>query len=176
MLDSRPARALALQVGLLVWGGRLVGTVDSRGLPTEYSLAAAPDRYAGEEVVVTAEVVSTDPLVVADSFQYRDVRVTVVDADVDAAVGDDLRVYGVVESTRDTGTGTEATVRALNAFVVPRSGLQYAYVVSALAGLWVLYRLVRGWRLDTGRWGLIPREEDSRGEHHEREGGEPTDA
>lgn len=95
---------------------------------------------------------------------------------MDAAVGDELWVYGVVESTRDTGTGTEATVRALNAFVVPRSGLQYAYVVSALAGLWVLYRLVRGWRLDTGRWGLIPREEDSRGEHHEREGGEPTDA
>jgi hypothetical protein len=80
MLDSRPARALALQVGLLVWGGRLVGTVDSRGLPTEYSLAAAPDRYAGEEVVVTAEVVTTDPLVGSGSFRDRDVRVTVVDA------------------------------------------------------------------------------------------------
>jgi hypothetical protein len=87
---------------------------------------------------------------------------------VDAAVGDELWVYGVVKLTRDTGTGTEAIVRSLNAFVVPCSGRQYAHAVFALAGLWVLCRPVRGWRLDTEAWGLIPREAHSRGEGHER--------
>jgi len=111
-----------------------------------------------------AEVVSTDPLVVYESFQYRDVRLTVEGADVDASVGDRLSVFGVLEP--------DGVLRAERAYTVPDSGLQYAYTVSALAGLGVLVRLFRGWRIDGKRWGLAPRAETSGG----HDGGESSDA
>lgn len=147
---------LGAQFGLLLWGGTLVGGFDDR-YPNEYAIALDQDRYVGREVAITAEVVSTDPLVVYEAFQYRDVRLTVEGADVDATVGDRLVAFGVLEP--------DGVLRAERAYTVPASGLQYAYAVSALAGLWVLARLLRGWRIDTERWGLAPRAERERGEH-----------
>ena len=141
---------LGAQFGLLLWGGTLVGGFDDP-YPNEYAIALDSDRYVGQEVAVTAEVVSTDPLVVYEAFQYRDVRLTVEGADVDADVGDRLVVFGVLQP--------DGRLEAIRAYTIPESGLQYAYVVSALAGLWVLARLVRGWRVDTSEWGLAPREE-----------------
>ena len=154
MFESRPARALLLvlvlgaQFGLLLWGGTLVGNLDSP-YPDEYAIALDYDRHVGREVAVTAEVVSTDPLVVYEGFMYRDFRVTVEGAEVDPAVGNRLSVFGVLEA--------DGRLRAIRAYTVEDSGLQYAYAVSALAGLWTLARLLRGWHVDTERWGLTPR-------------------
>jgi hypothetical protein len=156
MLRSPLLRAVLLvavlgaQFGLLLWGGALVGSFDDP-YPNEYAIALDYDRHVGREVTVTAEVVSTDPLVVYEAFQYKDVRLTVDGADVDASVGDRLAVFGVLQP--------DGRLEAIRAYTVPDSGLRYAYAVSALAGLWVLVRLVRGWRVDTDGWGLAPREE-----------------
>lgn len=141
---------LGAQFGLLMWGGTLVGGFDDP-YPNEYAIALDYDRHVGREVAVTAEVVSTDPLVVYEAFTYHDVRLTVEGAAVDASVGDRLVAFGVLEP--------DGVLRAERAYTIPESGLQYAYGVSALAGLWVLARLIRGWRVDTKRWGLAPRPE-----------------
>ncbi|WP_372910782.1 hypothetical protein [Salinigranum sp.] len=50
----------------------------------------------------------------------------------------------------------EDTVQVTNAFPVPPSGFIYSYLVSFVAGLWVLARLLTQWRLDTAR-GLVRR-------------------
>jgi len=67
-------------------------------------------------------------------------------------VGDRVRVKGEIVATR--------TVRASEAFAVPRWGLWYASSVSFLAGLWVLWRLVHQWRVDFGTLVLVPRAVD----------------
>jgi hypothetical protein len=156
MLDSPLRRALLLclvlgaQVGLLLWGGA-VATELERPYVNENALVAHGDAYVNEEVAFGASVVATDPLVVAESVDGAERRLTVVDADADARVGDHLVVYGMLE--------TPERVRAVRAYTVPQTGLWYTYGVSTLAGLWVLARLVRGWRVDTERWGLAPRRE-----------------
>jgi hypothetical protein len=141
---------LCAQSGLLLWGGAAVDGFDDP-YPDEYAVAVDYDRHVGHEVAVTAEVVSTDPLVVYEAFQYRDVRLTVKGADVNVDVGDRLVVFGVLRP--------DGRLEAIRAYTVVPSGLWYTYGVSALAGLWVLARLVRGWRVDTERWGLAPRRE-----------------
>jgi len=141
---------LGAQFGLLLWGGAAIDGFDDP-YPSAYAIASDYDRHVGHEVAVTAEVVSTDPLVVYEAFQYRDVRLTVDGADVDANVGDRLVVFGVLRP--------DGEVEAIRAYTVPQTGLWYTYGVSALAGLWVLARLVRGWRVDTDQWGLAPRRE-----------------
>lgn len=156
MSDSPLRRALLLclvlgaQVGLLLWGGA-VATELNRPYVNENSLVEAGDAYVGEEVAFGASVVATDPLVVSESVDADERRLTVVGADVDARVGDQLVVYGTLE--------TPERLRAIRAYTVPQTGLWYTYGVSALAGLWVLARLVRGWRVDTDQWGLAPRRE-----------------
>jgi hypothetical protein len=105
---------------------------------------------------VSAEVVSTDPLVIGREFGYREFRVRVVGIELDAEPGDTVEVFGVVEE--------DATIRATDGFVVPEGSTTYAYVVSGLAGLWVLGRIVRGWTLSVKRGdiGLRPREREGR--------------
>lgn len=157
MFDSLPARVLLLvfvlaaQAGLLVWGGASLVAAGDTTYPNEYALALNYDAHVGQRVEVTADVVSTDPLVVHRSFQYREVRLTIRDADVDASPGDRLVVFGVAEP--------DHTIRAIDAYVVPQRGLWYASAVSLLGGLWVLARIVRQWRVTTDGWGLTPRGE-----------------
>jgi hypothetical protein len=62
--------------------------------------------------------------------------------------GDTLQAVGVLTDPR--------TVRLTNVVVVPRTGLWYAWVTSFVAGLWVLARLLRHWRLVTETGALHP--------------------
>jgi hypothetical protein len=59
-------------------------------------------------------------------------------------------VFGVVSPDR--------TIGAENAFVVPAVGPLYARGISFLAGLWVLFRVVRRFRFDRTELGLVRRE------------------
>lgn len=141
---------LAAQVGLLVLGGTAVVGQGTDPYPSEYALALDYDAYVGSEVSVEGEVVSTDPVVIARQFQYQEIRLTIRDVDTEVTTGETLFVFGVAEP--------DHTIRAERAYTVSGSGQLYAYVVSALAGAWVLARLVRGWRVDPAAWGLTPRE------------------
>lgn len=149
-------RALLVCVLLVVLSGTFVaygslGPAPDRNVyPDNRDLADDYDRYVGDRVVVSGEVVSTDPLVVAagdgrgGEVEYRIVRTS-----KRPAVGEDLRVFGVA--------GRDGTIVTQDAFVVDEGGSRYAYGASALAGVWVLGRLVRRWRLDPEA-GLVRRE------------------
>jgi hypothetical protein len=158
MLRSPRARTVLLvlvlgaQFGLLVWHGSLDPAPQVGDYPDEADLVVDYDRYAGDRVTVAGTVVGTSPPVVELRSGGDSIRVTVRDLSVPAERGDRLRVYGVAESGR--------TVRAISAFTVPRWGLWYTYAVSFVAGLWVLGRLVRHWRIDREAVGLAPREVD----------------
>jgi hypothetical protein len=141
---------LVVLFGTFVAYGSLGPAPDRNVYPDTRDLADDYDRYVGDRVVVSGEVVSTDPLVVAASdgrggeVEYRIVRTS-----KRPAVGDDLRVFGVA---RDGGV-----IAARDGFVVDDGGSVYAYGASALAGGWVLGRLVRRWRLDPEA-GLVRRD------------------
>jgi hypothetical protein len=165
MLRSPSLRAVLIvavllaQFGLLLWGGVALDRTNSPEnhlYPNEYALTLDYDAYVGERAEVRAEVVSTDPLVIERGFLYQDFRARVVGLDLDASPGDTVEVFGVVEE--------DATIRAIDGFVVPEGSNTYAYVVSGLAGLWVLGRIVRGWTLSTerGNVGLRPRDRERR--------------
>jgi hypothetical protein len=104
-------------------------------------------------VAVGGRIVDTDPVVIDTWHDGEDLtRLTVVGLDPDVGVreGATLRVFGTVEPDR--------TLRAANAFVVPPIGRWYSWSISFLAGLWVLGRIVRRFRIDRVEWGLVRRE------------------
>lgn len=76
-------------------------------------------------------------------------QLTVTDLTIPVTEDEELRVYGVVEA--------DHTIRAIRAFTVPPTGQWYAWAVSFLAGIWVLARLIRYWRIDPTDWTLTPR-------------------
>ncbi len=146
MTTGSRVRLLAL-VGLLlalaglgIWFGSLPPAPDAGSYPGKSALLADYDRYVGDRVVVDGQVTDADPVTVRVESGDEAATVRVTGVDVAVSPGDTLRVYGVVEP------GGE--IRALNAFAVSGWGMPYAVGVSALAGLWVLARLRRYWRID----------------------------
>lgn len=141
---------LALLGGLTVWFGSLGPAPDHGAYPDEDDLATDYTQYHGKHVTVDGRVIATDPVtIVTDTDMGSPLRVTITDLTIAVSEGEELRVYGVVEP--------DYTIRAQNAVAVPQSGRWYAWSVSFLAGLWVLGRLIRHWRLDLHTWTLTPR-------------------
>jgi hypothetical protein len=148
-------RLLLVCVLLLVLSGTFVaygalGPAPTRDVfPDSRDLARDYDRHLGERASVGGTVVATDPVVIAaGDGRGGTIELTVVETRRRPALGDDFRVYGTVRPDR--------TLVARRSVVVPPSGGTYAYVVSALAGLWVLGRVVQYWRLDPDA-GLVRR-------------------
>ncbi|KAB1198972.1 hypothetical protein GJR99_11980 [Haloferax sp. MBLA0078] len=118
--------------------------------PSSTEMGTEYDAWVGEQASLAGTVVETDPVTITDEYRAGEhVTLQVVGADVDAQQGDRLAVFGVVEE--------DHTIRALNAYTVPPSNYLYMYAVSFVAGVWVLGRLVRTWRLDWASWSLEPR-------------------
>jgi len=163
MIESRRARLLALAVvvaalavALVAFGTLGPNPADGR-YPATTDVIGDEDRYLGERVQIGGEVVETDPLVVADSYQFvrdgtldtRRIAWTITDAQPSADLGDAAQVYGTLTDER---TIRSTTTR------ISTGDRRYMYLVSFLAGLWVLARLVRQWRLDPQRLAVTPRE------------------
>lgn len=141
---------LGLLGGLTVWAGTLGPTPEVGAYPSQDDLVQEYDRYLGQRAVVDGTVISTTPFMIdATADTGETMRLTIVDLDIAVERGEIVRVYGIVEA--------DATIRALNAYTVSRHGLWYTWTVSFLAGLWVLTRIVRQWRIDSDRWALEPR-------------------
>lgn len=137
--------------GLAAWYGSLGPAPGLGAYPSQEDLATDADRYLGTHVSVGGQVVTTDPVTIRAEYGAGEtIRLTITDLAVTPAEGDHLRVYGVVEADR--------TIRAHNAFTVPQWGRWYTWSVSFLAGLWVLTRIIRYWRLDGTEWTLTPRD------------------
>jgi hypothetical protein len=121
-----------------------------RGIyPDGPAVADDPGAYVGDRVLVSGPVVAREPTTIRLQSGAGERRRVTVDTTHDPAVGDSLTIFGVLRA------GDRLDAR--DVFVVDESGLAYTYSVSTVAGLWVLGRLVRGWRLDDSL-ALVPRE------------------
>lgn len=155
MLDTRAARVatLAILTAALLWLCARFATLPpdtgAGNFPNAGNLLSDYDALVGREVLLTGTVVSTDPAVLEIARGGRVMRLVLRDLAASPAVGDRVQVHGTVRPGR--------VVEVIDAVVVPRSGLRYAWSVSFLAGLWVLGRLVRFWRIDPGRFAVVAR-------------------
>lgn len=138
------------QIGLLVWYGSLGPAPEAGAYPDAGDLATDYEAYVGERVSLRGTVVGTDPVVV-ETAGATGLTLTVRALSGTAAVGETLRVFAVVEP--------DGTLRAIDGVLVARPSLRYTYVVSFVAGLWALARLVRHWRVDGAQRALVPRAE-----------------
>jgi hypothetical protein len=102
-----------------------------------------PDQYIGERVVTGGIVQQVSPIVIEVRADQGTHLLTITGTTLTPNIGDKLRVYGTLTGPR--------TIHSSNAFVVPRGGLWYTWVVSFLAGLWVLARLIRHWTVEWSR-------------------------
>ena len=143
--------AVALVV-LAVWFGSLTPAPAMGAYASGSDLGPAYDEFVGQQVEVAGVIVDTDPLTIRTNYgvgQHARYEVRGVDRAVTA--GDDLRVFGVARDGK--------VIDAERVVVVPQSGFRWAYGVSALAGVWVLVRVLRDWRFDREQVGLEPRTE-----------------
>lgn len=145
---------VALLLTLAVWYGSLGPAPALGAYPDSNQLATDYDRYRGEHVSLTGVVVETAPVtIVAGTDTGAPLRLTVTQLSIGVTEGDQLRVYGIVEA--------DHTIRATRALTVSRSGQWYAWEISFLAGVWVLARIRRHWRIDSTDWTLSRRETPS---------------
>lgn len=158
MTDRLGSRLLGLAVllcvlfGLLVVAGTLAPDPSMNRYPDHDDLGEDYDAYEGERVEVSGTVVAVDPVVVEHRYD-TDGALTLTIENVDEPVepGQELRVFG---TARPGGT-----IDAEETVVVSRWETYYAWVVSFVAGLWVLTRFLRDWRFDPSTSSFEPREE-----------------
>ena len=168
MLHSRVGRVvaicglLAVLFALMVGFGTTTPAPELGDYPAEDTIAADYDRYVGEAVQVTGTVIGTEPVEIAVEYEYAangerhsgTLAIAVRNIDRVVAEGESLQVYGTL--------GSDWTITAVNSVSVPAINYVAMYLVSALAGLWTLGRLVCGWRLDWQTGALCRREEPLR--------------
>lgn len=150
---------LAVLFALMVGFGAATPDPALGDYPAGNELARDYDGHVGDDVQVTGTVTETAPVEIAVEYEYVAdgerysgvISLTVRDLDTAVAVGESLQVYGPL--------GPERTIVAENSVSVPATNYTAMYLVSALAGLWTLGRLARGWRLDWQTGALVRREE-----------------
>jgi len=164
MIESRKSRLATLCVlfavlaVLLFWFGIPTSPNPEQGrFPTADDVAADGDIYVGQHVQVTGTVVRTDPVAVDADYEYWTGRryrtgtleFTVTELTTMVRPGQTLQVYGSLRDGR--------TIEATSSSVRPVVNRQFMYGVSALAGVWVLARLVNGWTVDRDEFAFEPR-------------------
>ncbi|QLH81263.1 hypothetical protein [Halosimplex pelagicum] len=149
-------RAVALAVLIGCLGAAMIGfgsldTHPDKGVPPgNDEVAAAYGDYLGQRVHVYGTVVSVDPLRIrGETVLNGPVELTVDGYEESAQKGDVLSVYGVLRP--------ENTVEATEVVRKPGGSYWRTRLLSAIAGLWVLIRLLRHWRIDLLKLRARPR-------------------
>jgi hypothetical protein len=144
MRRSHRVVAVLLLVGCLCGAFVAYGSLNPRPdrniYPDGPAVAADYETYVDDRVLVSGPVVATDPPTVRLHSGAGDTVTVAVATRHRPAVGDGLTVFGRLRA--------DGHLDARRAFVVPDGRLWYTYTISALAGLWVLVRLLRWWRVD----------------------------
>lgn len=144
------AALLVVLFGLFVLAGTVQSSPDDRNYPSEADIAADGERYVGDRVVVSGTVIETDPLTVeAEPVPGEPIAFVIENTARTPEIGDSLTAYGTLR--------TGDRIRAIETVHTEPWERQYMYVVSFIGGLWVLGRLVNGWRFDRESTGLVPR-------------------
>lgn len=142
---------LVVLFGLAVWYGALGPAPALGAYPDAEHLGQNYDHYLDGQVSVSGRVIATDPVRISTTYGAGEtLQLTVMGLRDTPTEGESLSIYGIV--------APDHTIWATNAYTVPQSGRWYAWGISFLAGIWVLTRICRHWRLDTANWTLKPRE------------------
>ncbi|WP_235920716.1 hypothetical protein [Natronorubrum halalkaliphilum] len=149
----------ALLGGCLLWAGATPGDPIDGAYPDEVEVTPAPESYVGEQVSLGGQVVDTDPVVIATrasgygqfTLVGADERLQNADGPLDE--GDRVTAFGTLED--------ESTLVVERTTTRQRAETRYMLVVSAIAGLWVAGRFVRGWRFDRETLAFVPRAQSS---------------
>jgi len=156
-MTSRGRRVLAIGLllgllfGLSVWHGTLAPNATDGRFPGPEAIAADGNSLGGDRVTVWGTVVATDPIVIETEPRGEPVRFTLTgQAVAGAPVGSSVGVHGRLQSA--------TTVAVERALLQEAWELRYLYVISFVAGLWVLGRFLRGWRVDLTTLSVSPRE------------------
>jgi hypothetical protein len=156
-MDDRVRRALLIvllvtaQVGLAIYAGTTPGTIREGGLLQQVDGVEEYELLDADEVAFSLDIVAVDPVVGIASTPSGPQREGITGIESDVAVGDRIRLYGERQP--------DGQIRAKSMFVVPPSGLTYAYTVSLLAICWVGVRLLRDWHIDWAGPGILPRQQ-----------------
>lgn len=173
MLASRTGRLVGVVFLLVILGGLCVGfgvqqsVVRDTSFPGTEDLAYDYDGHVGRIAYVGGQVIDTNPVVIEAEYDYYAageqhtgvLRLTIHDVPKPVKEGQILRTYAVVRPNNE--------LVARNNLVIPQWHYWYMYAVSAVAGVWVLGRLIRGLGIDRTYLALLPRAEN------ESPGGEP---
>lgn len=158
----RRAGAIVVLLGVLVVlmiGYGLVTPEPALGsYPSTGDIVVDYGQHVGDRVEVKGTVIRTDPAIiedeydiwVGDRYQTGTVRIRITGLERSVRPGQELWVFGVAQP--------DGNVEAINSVVVPAGARLYTYAISALAGVWVLYRLLRGWSFNRTTLALTPRE------------------
>jgi len=122
---------------------------DAGVLPGEEEFLNSPDQYLGTQVETGGIVIDQSPLTIQVETTRGTEELHVRGMETTPELDDKIRVAGTLR---------EPTVlEAQRGFVVPQRGRWYAWGISFLAGLWVLARLIRHWRIEYSALGFVPR-------------------
>jgi hypothetical protein len=135
-------------LGLCVWYGTIPTNPEMGPYPSTERYLSNQDAYRGELVTAGGFVETTDPVVIRATFNDGTVLVTLQNVETPVETGDKLRVFGRYQG------GT--TVRAKNVIHASQGGLVYTKSISFLAGMWILFRIVRHWRVDRDTVSIAP--------------------
>lgn len=163
MLESRRGRVGGVLMLLIVLSGLCLVFGTQTAVQTKAPLPGADhlgydvSRYVGEPVEVSGVVINTDPVVIGSEYNYYAdgerhggfFTLTVRNIGQPVAEGELIEVYGVLES--------ENAMTAQTIVAVPARNFLYMYLVSLLAGLWVMGRLLAHWRLDPSMLAITKR-------------------
>lgn len=147
---------LTVLFSLLVVGGIDRPPAPELGIyPHTEEIAQQSTDYQNQSVSFVAQVVSTEPVIVRATYGTelgaKSIRLKITELGAIVNRGDRLQIFGVLIGPQ--------TVRATNVVVVPQSGLWYVWVISFIAGLWILGRIIRHWKIDLQTWAFLPRAE-----------------
>lgn len=139
---------LSLLVAVLVATGAMSPSPSQNFYPDEDHVTAEEGAYVGERVEVSGRVIATDPLVIETYTVEGALEFTLVGVDEPVEPDQRVNVFGTLEA--------DGTIHAEDVIVREPWEFQYMFAVSIVAAIWVLFRFVRGWRLDRDEWGFTP--------------------